>query len=115
MQLDRNNGGAGVTRFRGAALCFALAAAAGFCAAGCAHLLSRQASAATPAAYETGPADAASLPRARLLTAQQYANIIRDVFGADIRAGTPIPPMRRTDGLLEISSASVGVTAGQIM
>jgi hypothetical protein len=64
---------------------------------------------------DMGPTDAGSLPRVRLLTSQQYSNVINDVFGNDIQAGTPIPPMRRTDGLLELSSASVGVTTGQIM
>ena len=64
---------------------------------------------------EAGPPQASSLARTRLLTAQQYANVIQDLFGGDIRVGTPIAPMRRTDGLLAVSAASVGVTSGQIM
>ena len=87
--------------------------------AGCAHELSDQKPQAQAAAagqpVDMGPTDAGTLPRVRLLTSQQYSNVINDVFGNDIQAGTPIPPMRRTDGLLELSSASVGVTTGQIM
>ncbi len=64
---------------------------------------------------ESGPADAGSPARTRLLTQVQYTNMVQDVFGADIKPGTPIPPFRRTDGLLELGAASVGVTAGQLM
>ena len=53
--------------------------------------------------------------RVRLMTADQYANMIADVFGTDIKPGKPVPPMTRTDGLLEVGAASVGVTVGQLM
>ncbi len=98
---------------------FLWAAVAALGIAGCAHYLADgkppATVAGTAASQNTGPADAGTVPRVRLLTSQQYANIIRDVFGGDIQTGTPIPPMRRTDGLLELSSASVGVTGGQIL
>jgi Protein of unknown function (DUF1592)/Protein of unknown function (DUF1588)/Protein of unknown function (DUF1585)/Protein of unknown function (DUF1595)/Protein of unknown function (DUF1587) len=61
------------------------------------------------------PENAGAPPRVRLLTSQQYLNVIADVFGSDIKPGTPIPPMRRTDGLLETGSADVGVTTSQVM
>ena len=64
---------------------------------------------------DSGPEDAGTPARARLLTQAQYANMVTDVFGDDIKPGTPIPPFRRTDGLLESGAASVGVTAGQLM
>lgn len=54
-------------------------------------------------------------PRTRLLTSAQYANMISDVFGSDIKPGSPVPPMNRTEGLLEVGAASVGVTAGQVL
>jgi hypothetical protein len=100
---------------------WAAAAVAALGIAGCAHYLNDRkpvppaAAAGVAAPQNTGPQDAGTVPRVRLLTSQQYANIIRDVFGSDIQTGTPIPPMRRTDGLLELSSASVGVTGGQVM
>lgn len=62
-----------------------------------------------------GPPDAATVSRVRLLTSEQYANVIADLFGHDVQAGTPIPPLTRTDGLLATGAASVGVTTGQIM
>ena len=85
--------------------------------AGCTHHLlnDHHPAAAQVPTVDLGPADAGTRPRVRMLTAQQYANVIHDVFGSDIEAGTPIPPLSRTDGLLELTSASVGVTAGQIM
>ncbi|MCY4270490.1 MAG: hypothetical protein OXE80_10005, partial [Gammaproteobacteria bacterium] len=54
--------------------------------------------------------------RARMLTAEQYANTIAGVFGGDIGAGIlpPIPPMDRTDGLLASGAAFVGATSDQI-
>jgi Protein of unknown function (DUF1592)/Protein of unknown function (DUF1588)/Protein of unknown function (DUF1585)/Protein of unknown function (DUF1595)/Protein of unknown function (DUF1587) len=88
--------------------------AAALAIAGCTHNLGdhRPTSAAT--AESQGP-DAGTPVRVRLLTGQQYNNVIADVFGSDIQPGTPLPPLRRTDGLLETGSASVGVTAGQVM
>lgn len=65
---------------------------------------------------DLGPVDAGSVPRARFMTAQQYSNMIGDVFGADIQIGTPIPPrMRAADGLLSTSASSVGIPGGQLM
>ncbi len=60
------------------------------------------------------PAEA-SAARVRVITGTQYANMIADVFGADIKPGQPFPPLRRTDGLLASGAASAGVTAGDIM
>jgi hypothetical protein len=82
---------------------------------GCSQSPSDTASANTAAvAVDAGP-DIGSPARVRLLTDEQYDNMIADVFGSDIKPGKPIPPMRRTDGLLESGAASVGVTAGQMM
>jgi Protein of unknown function (DUF1592)/Protein of unknown function (DUF1588)/Protein of unknown function (DUF1585)/Protein of unknown function (DUF1595)/Protein of unknown function (DUF1587) len=83
--------------------------------AGCTHYLGDHRPAGAATAENQGPADAGTLPRVRLLTSQQYSNVIADVFGSDIQPGAPLPPLRRTDGLLETGSASVGVTAGQVM
>ena len=59
---------------------------------------------------------AGSLLRTRLLTADQYANSITQLFGEDIAESIlpPIPPMARTDGLLASGSAFVGVTSDQV-
>mgnify|MGYP002009541375 CR=1 FL=1 len=54
--------------------------------------------------------------RTRLLTADQYATSIAQVFGEDIASSVlpPIPPMARTDGLLASGTAFVGVTSDQV-
>lgn len=84
--------------------------------AGCANYMTDQRSAETQPAADLGPMDAASVPRARFMTAQQYANMIGDVFGSDIQIGTPIPPlMRSPDGLLATTAGSVGIPGGQLM
>jgi hypothetical protein len=50
------------------------------------------------------------------MTAQQYANMVADIFGTDIKPGTPLPPMRRNvDGLLATSASSIGLTVGQLL
>lgn len=53
--------------------------------------------------------------RVRLLTQSQYANMIADIFGDDIKAGAPIAPMMRTDGLVSSTASSVGVTSGDML
>jgi hypothetical protein len=62
------------------------------------------------------PAGAASAARVRLMTGQQYANTIAQVFGTDIGDSVvpPLPPLARTDGLLASGAAFVGVTSDQI-
>ena len=62
------------------------------------------------------PENSASVLRARLLTGEQYANTISQVFGADISDGLlpPMPPMARTDGLLASGAAFAGLTSDQI-
>jgi hypothetical protein len=64
----------------------------------------------------TEPTDNASVPRTRLLTGEQYANTIAQVFGNDISDSIlpPMPPMARTDGLLASGAAFAGVTSDQI-
>lgn len=64
----------------------------------------------------SAPPDGAGLARARLLTAEQYANTIAEVFGADISDSVipPVPPLARTDGLLASSAAFVGLTSDQL-
>jgi len=65
---------------------------------------------------DLGPEEAGSVPRARFMTAQQYSNLIGDVFGSDIQIGTPIPPLSRApDGLLSSTAGSVGIPSGQLM
>jgi Protein of unknown function (DUF1592)/Protein of unknown function (DUF1588)/Protein of unknown function (DUF1585)/Protein of unknown function (DUF1595)/Protein of unknown function (DUF1587) len=87
--------------------------------AGCAHYLGDHAKSGATTSQNSAqipePENAGTPPRVRLLTSQQYVNVIADIFGSDIKPGTPIPPMRRTDGLLETGAAEVGVTTGQVM
>jgi hypothetical protein len=54
--------------------------------------------------------------RVRLLTGEQYTNMIASVFGEDVAAAVnpPLPPLARTDGLLAGGAAAVGVTSDQI-
>lgn len=84
--------------------------------AGCANYMTDRRSADTQPAADLGPVDAGSVPRVRFMTAQQYSNVIADVFGSDIQIGTPIPPlMRAPDGLLSTTAGSVGIPGGQLM
>jgi hypothetical protein len=69
-------------------------------------------SAAAPAAVLP---DTTSAARVRLMTANQYANVIADVFGADIKPGKPLGPLTRTDGLVSVAASKVGVTSGDMM
>lgn len=55
--------------------------------------------------FEPGPAPV------RRLTAEQYRNIIRDVFGADIDLGGRLEPDMRVEGLLALGASHVSVTA----
>jgi Protein of unknown function (DUF1592)/Protein of unknown function (DUF1588)/Protein of unknown function (DUF1585)/Protein of unknown function (DUF1595)/Protein of unknown function (DUF1587) len=113
MQSGRN-------KLKAGAVLGAAAGAVILAIAGCTHVINGGKSAppeptAAHTSNETGPKDSGSIARVRLLTAQQYTNVIRDAFGSDIQVGTAIAPMRRTDGLLEVATASVGVTGGQVM
>jgi len=62
------------------------------------------------------PENSASSLRVRLMTGQQYANTIAQIFGTDISdsVAPPLPPLTRTDGLLASGAAFVGVTSDQI-
>lgn len=58
----------------------------------------------------------ASEARVRLLTGEQYANAIAQVFGEEVSAGVipPMPPMQRTEGLLASGASSAGLTSDQV-
>ena len=71
--------------------------------------------AASPTATPAALPDATSAARVRLMTATQYANVIADIFGADIKPGKPLGPLTRTDGLVSTAAARVGVTSGDMM
>jgi hypothetical protein len=67
----------------------------------------------------SGPSDpknSASPLRVRLMSGQQYSATLAYVFGADVSdsAPSPLPPLTRTDGLLELGAASIGVTSDQL-
>nr|WP_298724869.1 DUF1592 domain-containing protein [uncultured Steroidobacter sp.] len=47
----------------------------------------------------------------RRLTAEQYRNIVQDVFGADIDLGGRFEPDMRVDGLLAVGASQVSITA----
>lgn len=68
----------------------------------------------TPTPME--PEGSASVLRIRLLTGAQYTNTLAYVFGQDIADSItpPLPPLARTEGLLAVSAASVGLTSDQI-
>jgi hypothetical protein len=62
----------------------------------------------------TGPADAATTARMRLVSQEQYFNSLGYVFGPDIRVSAHFAPFQRTDGLLASGGANAGVTIAQI-
>jgi hypothetical protein len=47
----------------------------------------------------------------RRLTAEQYRNIVQDVFGGDIDLGGRFEPDMRVDGLLAVGASQVSITA----
>ncbi len=47
----------------------------------------------------------------RRVTAEQYRNIIQDVFGGDIDLGGRFEPDLRVDGLLAVGASQVSITA----
>ena len=62
------------------------------------------------------PEDSSSLPRARVLTSEQYSNSIAQVFGTDVSdaVSAPLPHNQRVDGLISSGAASTGLTSDQI-
>jgi hypothetical protein len=62
----------------------------------------------------TGPADAATAARMRLISQEQYFNSLGYVFGPDIQVAAHFAPFARTDGLVANGSASAGVTIAQM-
>jgi hypothetical protein len=100
----------------GGAFWMGATAAAVLAIAGCANYVMGPPAVVTKPAVDLGPVEAVSTPRVRFMTAQQYANVIADVFGSDIQIGTPIAPlMRAPDGLLSTTAGSVGIPGGQLM
>ena len=76
---------------------------------------SNQQSASKPQARAAAPVEsetAATTPRVRLLTEQQYFNTLSYMFGDDIKLDARFAPFKRTDGLTALGSASAGVTLG---
>jgi hypothetical protein len=62
----------------------------------------------------SGPADAATPARMRLVSQEQYFNTLAYVFGPDIQVAAHFAPFQRTDGLLASGGASAGVTVAQM-
>jgi hypothetical protein len=58
--------------------------------------------------------EAATPPRLRLMTQDQYLNTLAYVFGPDIKPETHFAPVQRTDGLLALGTARAGVTDSQL-
>ena len=71
--------------------------------------------ACAPEPVEETAAGASPL-RARLLSADQYHNVIAAVFGEDVAGAVipPMPPLQRTDGLLASGAATAGLTSDQL-
>jgi Protein of unknown function (DUF1588)/Protein of unknown function (DUF1592)/Protein of unknown function (DUF1585)/Protein of unknown function (DUF1595) len=53
---------------------------------------------------------ASSLARVRLMTREQYANLLSYIFGPDIRVALRSPPVTRTEGLNALGASTAGVT-----
>jgi hypothetical protein len=62
------------------------------------------------------PENSSAPLRMRLMTGKQYSQTLAFIFGADISGSTtvPLPPLNRTDGLLETGAAFIGVTSDQL-
>ena len=62
------------------------------------------------------PEGSSSPLRVRLMTGKQYSQTLANIFGPDVSASvnSPLPPLTRTDGLLETGAAFIGVTSDQL-
>lgn len=60
------------------------------------------------------PEVAASAPRLRLITTEQYINTLAHIFGPSVNLDVKFPPPKRVDGLLANGTAVAGVTAHQL-
>src|SRR5260221_76419 len=62
------------------------------------------------------PEGSSSPLRVRLMTGKQYSETLANIFGPDVSASVaaPLPPLTRTDGLLESGAAFIGVTSDQL-
>ncbi|MHB1204439.1 MAG: DUF1592 domain-containing protein [Rhodospirillaceae bacterium] len=82
------------------------------CGAGTGEGVSRNVAAAP------GPSPEASVAgtpkRLRLISSDQYLNILAYAFGEDIRIETNFPPLGRAEGLLQIGASSAGVASVQM-
>ena len=63
---------------------------------------------------DTGPAQATSPARMRLISQDQYFNSLAYVFGPDTSISAHFAPFRRTEGLVASGGAFAGVTSGQM-
>ena len=62
------------------------------------------------------PKDSASPLRVRMMSGSEYTETIANLFGRDIADAVPapLPPMRRTNGLLASGAAGAGVTSDEV-
>jgi len=63
---------------------------------------------------DKGPASAGGPATIRRLTHEQYATIIADLFGADIKLGGRFDPDIREDGLIAVGTSHVSVTPSSL-
>lgn len=57
-----------------------------------------------------GPDPVAAPPTVRLISADQYAGLIHEVFGSDVRVSLYVPPPRRIQGLLSLGASDAKIT-----
>src|ERR1041385_8692296 len=79
--------------------------------ASCAPAAHEQAAAPQAAAAAETVAFTPDAPFTRRLTAEQYQNIIADVFGRTIELGGRFEPELRVGGLLAVGTSNVSITA----
>lgn len=62
------------------------------------------------------PENSSSPLRVRLMSAEQFSLTVAQIFGNDISESVlpPVPPLPRTDGLLAVGAASIGITSDQL-
>jgi hypothetical protein len=62
------------------------------------------------------PKDSAAPLRVRLMSGNEYTETVAHLFGRDVadRVAAPLPPMRRTGGLLASGASRAGITSDQV-
>ncbi len=95
-------------------LCGVLAASIAFTLTGCSGETDSARTPAVSASHNADVSTAGSPKRLRLLTSEQYLNVLSNAFGEDIKIETNFAPFGRAEGLLQVGAADAGVPGAQM-